>query len=176
MEGGPPLCRWEPAAQPNLRGVRAPSCPPSTSVPPSDLPLLRQAWHQDANLGATWPLPGSPLQALGSRLHNIDDNISNTMIIKVTKYLPEGPVLGTSGHYLPLPHHPGEEGGENGESKRGSLLCLSLQRQLASPRPIRRRSRGPPLFSKAGGLINKRITSRWEGTFWAPESHMLTLG
>lgn len=69
-------------------------------------------------------LPGSPLQALGSRLHNIDDNTSNTTIIKVTKYLPEGPVSGTPGHYLPLPITLGRRVGKM-ESPRGGPCFAS---------------------------------------------------
>lgn len=46
VEGGPPLCRWEQAAQPSLGGARAPPAPPDPRAP-----LLKQTWGQEASLG-----------------------------------------------------------------------------------------------------------------------------
>lgn len=96
---------------------------------------------------AALPLPGSPPQALRSQLHSHDDD-SNVMVITVTDDLPEGPILGIAGYCLPSPHHPREEGGENGESERGPPpLTAEAPGHLG---PSGGGPGGPPSFSKAG--------------------------
>lgn len=158
VEGGPPLCRWEPAAQPSLRvsGPAPAHLDPLCPRLPSRFSSRPGARMPASDWRAALPLPGSPPQALRSQLHSHDDD-SNVMVKKVTDDLPEGPILGIAGYCLPSPHHPREEGGENGESERGPppLTC----RGTWPPRPIRRRSWGSSFVFQSWDLINSGRTS-----------------
>lgn len=159
VEGGPPLCRWEPAAQPSLRvsGPAPAHLDPLCPRLPSRFSSRPGARMPASDWRAALPLPGSPPQALRSQLHSHDDD-SNVMVITVTDDLPARRPH-TGNFWLLSPVAPSPQGGGRRKRRVREGTPASHCRGTWPPRPIRRRSWGSSFVFQSWDLINSGRTS-----------------